>query len=163
VTTHPHGSWYNFVQYKCAPELDNIRKRAWIAYRKAAQAAASGTGGQVQSDVHPSFSQTQQGMIESKSPTHTNAVESPARMSFREQDEQDDFEAICRFFAGGGGNDSDDEQVWSNLANYVSRQSRITIGMADHRLTRNDARPTLIGQSSIEITSTRSMRGSDSG
>jgi hypothetical protein len=35
------------------------------------------------------------------------------------KDEQEDFDVICEFFANGGGNDSDDEQVWLNLTNHV--------------------------------------------
>jgi hypothetical protein len=40
-------------------------------------------------------------------------------VAHQDKNEQEDFDTICQFFAGGGGNDSDDEKVWMNLTNYV--------------------------------------------
>jgi hypothetical protein len=126
---HPHNSWYGFISTKCKAELEDIRKRVGIASRKALHAsapvpvlespklevAAAPSKRQKLHSELPKQRETQEGPAP---PTPKSIVDGVNHQDMKE-DEREDFDAICEFFASGGGNDSDDEQVWLNLTNHV--------------------------------------------
>jgi hypothetical protein len=53
--------------------------------------------------------------VPSQNPSNSQGTGQP-----RNKEEQEDIDAICRFFANGGGEESDDELVWANLTKSVS-------------------------------------------
>jgi hypothetical protein len=88
--------------------MDDIRKRVNIARRKA---ESSTSAHQLPDTASPSKKQ--------KTTSDHGLSESQA-LSENVDDEREDIEVIVDFFASGRGNDSDDDLVWQNLANYVS-------------------------------------------
>ena len=124
---HPSKSWYSFILKKCRDDLEAIRKRVAIAIRK--QGGASGAGSALTSPINkPGPTSSHSGLTwpdetSSQRPAlqvQTGSSHQNTAASKGADDERDDIETICQFFVNGGGNDSDDEQVWRNLTNYVS-------------------------------------------
>lgn len=109
---HSSQSWQGYIR-RCFPDdLDIIRKKVGIARRKAADAGSNSQVDQVD-------------QIQDEAGPSNRALLSPPDDSMLGVEatldpQQHDFQVITRFFASGGGDNSDDEAVWESLAAHVS-------------------------------------------
>jgi hypothetical protein len=101
---HSLASWQAKVSTKLNPQLNEIRKRANVTYRKS----MSGSVEKPTEEGKPG---------PSKKPRL--AASATTRPQSQEALEREDFEVICQYFANGGGDDDDDERVWAKLSQHV--------------------------------------------
>jgi hypothetical protein len=120
--------------------MDTIRKKVGVARRKAADFPTNSQTDQDKKEAGPSKSQ----------PTIDYRV-SIIDATVHRDSEQLDFEDICRFFAAGGGDNSDDEAVWASLASHVSQEALPRLGNIIKHLPSNLAEVPHLGQNSTKV------------
>lgn len=118
---HSIQSWTQHVNTKLPQVLESIRKKAGIARRKASDTESSATVSQLAATENEAGPSTKRPKLNSPSGDSMQVVEPITDIGGQKIEEQD-FETICKFFASGGGEDSDDDQVWATLAAQVSRK-----------------------------------------
>jgi hypothetical protein len=114
IPSHSHGSWRSFLQRTIRDDVELIRKRKSIAYRKARRAD--------QGDRKPiKVEQSQDQGFDKGSST---SDPSPTPVFDRESVQKEDLETISRFFATRPEEDEeDDADVWAHLTSQVSCKS----------------------------------------
>lgn len=112
---HSSTSWQTYVRRSFPDELDTMRKKVGIARRKAADAGSQSQINQSENQGGPS----KRANLSPPGAGHGKTGIETVHLDPREQDFQD----ICRFFATGGGENSDDEAVWASLASHQPARS----------------------------------------
>jgi hypothetical protein len=107
---HSSASWYGFIQNKCKEDIDKLRRNAETARRKSIHQLSAG-------DSPVPLKRQKLDTDVSSGPAQPH-IQDEHEARKEGDDEREDFEVICQFFANGGGDDSDDERVWSNLKNH---------------------------------------------
>lgn len=117
IPHHSANSWYNYVSRNLQNELDTLRKKIGIAKRKAQDTKTSSAAKPVdQMSSNESVPLNRPSLDFPTAEPNTQAMDTTVPQSLDEQD----FNDICQFFATGGGDNSDDEQVWEALKTHVS-------------------------------------------
>jgi len=111
---HSTSSWQNHITRNLPNELDNLRKKIGIANRKATDAKSSS-----RTQVPQNPTEAGPSKMPSREPTANDGDIQAMETTVLPQDvERQDFDDICKFFATGGGENSDDEQVWAALETH---------------------------------------------
>lgn len=120
MPNHTLKSWSTFVVQMGREDIQAIRKRMSIAYRKAQSQTQAQEQTQGLEDMDNS-EDPEPPHIPRPSPTPA-AQESPEDPeNDRRRLEEEDFGVICQFFATGGGDEGseDDSQIWARLTGQV--------------------------------------------
>jgi len=104
---HSVQSWGMYVSKTVRAEVEEMRKRAGIAYRLGTTAQRQDLGSP---SKKPRLKDPTNEPKHSVPHQHTPPTSPTA--------EEEDLDVICNFFASGQGNDEDDELVWENLTKY---------------------------------------------
>ncbi|KAF8168165.1 hypothetical protein B0H34DRAFT_49648 [Crassisporium funariophilum] len=107
---HSLGSWRTYISQLARPEMDELRKRAGIEYRKA----------QSQRQCQPLETPSQQIISDAEEPPSTTATDSPAvvdSVGANQSDVEADLKIIAQFFAEEGNDDESQEEsvIWGRL------------------------------------------------
>ncbi|RDB29618.1 hypothetical protein Hypma_015586 [Hypsizygus marmoreus] len=121
MENHSIKSWRTFLSRTFVNELEMIRKRASIAYRKAQSANSGAT--KEQRPQEDNRNGTRPSASPRASPSPTLELPIPEKET-QPTDLEVDLDVVSRFFATGGGADSgpeveDDEVVWARLTSQA--------------------------------------------
>lgn len=120
MNNHSVASWRSFLSQTVGQDIDDLRKRASIAFRKIQTAKASSSKREPANTNGRNGREPQNDTWSSRSPTlELPIVDQEARQ--RELQEED-LEVVSKYFAVGGGDSGEaDEIVWARLTAQVSR------------------------------------------
>lgn len=113
---HSVGSWRTHLSTSSVRgEIDRLRKRAGIVFRKAQE--------QKQSKASQSVPDVRQSESEPEDPAVTRDTSSPTLVGESETDkkmaEEDDFNVIATFFAGNPDENENESVIWDRLTSQV--------------------------------------------
>lgn len=115
---HSKGSWDAFLT-KQKSEVEGIRKKAMIAYRRQQSAAPAGTGSQA--DEKSASNTEPPSSPESPPPPEVQGEGLSNEITLEELKSSREFRAITEFLGSGGADGRTDDEVWPILSDLVSR------------------------------------------